>query len=86
VQFGILARAAENRALTTYTDNVRLLEGLQEDGFMSKADAQVLTTAYCTYRDVGHKRVLQGENVIINEVEVADLSQQVERIWHYIMG
>ncbi len=86
VQFGILARAAKNSVLTTYTDNVRLLEGLQEDGFMSKADAQVLTTAYCTYRDVGHKRVLQGENVIINEVEVADLSQQVERIWHYIMG
>ena len=86
VQFGILARAAENRALTTYTDNVRLLEGLQEDGFVSKEDAQVLTTAYCTYRDVGHKRVLQGENVIINEAEVAVLSQQVEWIWRELLG
>ena len=86
VQFGILARAAENPTLTTYTDNVRLLEGLQEDGFISKADAEVLTTAYCTYRDVGHKRVLQGENVIINEAEVSGLSQQVEQIWKHVMG
>ena len=31
VQFGILARAAKNKTLTTYTDNVRLLDGLQEE-------------------------------------------------------
>ncbi len=86
VQFGVLARAAENPALTTYTDNVRLLEGLQKDGFISKEAAQILTTAYCTYRDVGHKRVLQGENVIINEAEVAVLSQQVEWIWRELLG
>ena len=46
----------------------------------------MLTTAYCTYRDVGHKRVLQGENVIINEAEVAVLSQQVEWIWRELLG
>ena len=51
VQFGVLARAAKNEALTTYTDNVRLLEGLQEDGFMSKTEAETLKAAYCTYRD-----------------------------------
>ena len=51
VQFGILDQAAINVALTTYTDNVRLLEGLQQQGFMSKADAETLKAAYCTYRD-----------------------------------
>ncbi|MEI8208363.1 MAG: bifunctional [glutamate--ammonia ligase]-adenylyl-L-tyrosine phosphorylase/[glutamate--ammonia-ligase] adenylyltransferase [Methylococcales bacterium] len=86
VQFGILARAAKNLTLTTYTDNVRLLEGLQEDGFISKEVAKTLVAAYCTYRDVGHKRVLQGENIIINEAEVAGLSRQVELIWHKVMG
>jgi glutamate-ammonia-ligase adenylyltransferase len=85
VQFGILARAAKNEALTTYTDNVRLLEGLQEDGFMSKIEAETLKAAYCTYRDYGHKQVLQGERAVINEAEVVEMSKQVEQIWQDFM-
>ena len=85
VQFGVLAQAAKNAALTTYTDNVRLLEGLQEDGFMSKTEAEILKTAYCTYRDHGHKLVLQGERAVINEAEVVEMSKQVEQIWQDFM-
>ncbi|MDD2660300.1 MAG: bifunctional [glutamate--ammonia ligase]-adenylyl-L-tyrosine phosphorylase/[glutamate--ammonia-ligase] adenylyltransferase [Methylococcales bacterium] len=85
VQFGVLARSAKNEALTAYTDNVRLLEGLQDDGFMSKTDAETLKAAYCTYRDFGHKQVLQGERTVINEAEVVELSRQVEQIWHDFM-
>ncbi|MFA5920559.1 MAG: bifunctional [glutamate--ammonia ligase]-adenylyl-L-tyrosine phosphorylase/[glutamate--ammonia-ligase] adenylyltransferase [Methylococcaceae bacterium] len=85
VQFGVLARAAKNEALTTYTDNVRLLEGLQEDGFMSKTETETLKAAYCTYRDTGHKLVLQGERAVINEAEVVEMSKQVEQIWHDFM-
>ncbi|MEI7995918.1 MAG: hypothetical protein WCH01_13550, partial [Methylococcaceae bacterium] len=83
--FGILARAAKNETLTTYTDNVRLLEGLQEDRFMSQTEAETLKSAYCTYRDTGHKLVLQGERTVINEAEVLELSMQVGQIWHDFM-
>ena len=72
-------------ALTTYTDNVRLLEGLQQQGFMSKADVETLKAAYCTYRDFGHKQVLQGDKAVIAEAEVAKMSAQVEQIWHDYM-
>ena len=85
VQFGVLALAAKNEALTTYTDNVRLLEALQQDGFMSKMDAEALKAAYCTYRDTGHKLVLQGERAVINEIEVVGMRKQVEQIWHDFM-
>jgi glutamate-ammonia-ligase adenylyltransferase len=85
VQFSVLARAAQNEALTAYTDNVRLLEGLQEDGFMSKTESETLKSAYCTYRDFGHKQVLQGERAVINEAEVLEMSRQVEQIWHDFM-
>ncbi|WP_432743004.1 bifunctional [glutamate--ammonia ligase]-adenylyl-L-tyrosine phosphorylase/[glutamate--ammonia-ligase] adenylyltransferase [Methylobacter sp. G7] len=85
VQFGVLDQAAFNVALTTYTDNVRLLEGLQQQGFMSQADAETLKNAYCTYRDFGHKQVLQGDKAVIAEVEVAKISAQVEQIWHEYM-
>ena len=71
--------------MTTYTDNVRLLDGLQEDGFMSLAQAETLKAAYCTYRDTGHKRVLQGERAVIDTAEVHELSEQVERIWREFM-
>jgi len=82
VQFGVLDQAAKNVALTTYTDNVRLLEGLQQQGFISKADEQILKNAYCAYRDFGHKLVLQGDKAVIAEADVAKMSTQVERIWH----
>jgi [glutamine synthetase] adenylyltransferase / [glutamine synthetase]-adenylyl-L-tyrosine phosphorylase len=85
VQFGVLAQSAKNEALTTYTDNVRLLDGLQDDGFMSKIEAETLKAAYCTYRDTGHKLVLQGARAVVNEAEVAEMSKQVEQIWHDFM-
>jgi glutamate-ammonia-ligase adenylyltransferase len=85
VQFGVLDQAALNVALTTYTDNVRLLEGLQQQGFISKTDEQILKNAYCTYRDFGHKQVLQGDKAVIAEAEVAKMSARVERIWHDYM-
>jgi [glutamine synthetase] adenylyltransferase / [glutamine synthetase]-adenylyl-L-tyrosine phosphorylase len=85
VQFGVLANAAKHATLTTYTDNVRLLEGLAEHGFISPIDAENLRTAYCTYRDVGHKQVLQGDKAVIDEIEVDGLRKQVEGIWHKVM-
>lgn len=84
-QFGVLDQAALNPALTTYTDNVRLLEGLQAQGFMSEDDAKLLKAAYCTYRDFGHKQVLQGDKAVIAEAEVAKISAGVERIWRGYM-
>ena len=85
VQFGILARAAKNKTLTTYTDNVRLLDALQEDGFISKTDAETLRAAYCTYRDMGHKLILQGERTLVNTAEVLELSNKVGQIWNDFM-
>jgi glutamate-ammonia-ligase adenylyltransferase len=85
VQFGVLDQAAKNPALTTYTDNIRLLEGLQQQGFMSQDQAETLKTAYCSYRDAGHKRILQGDKAVIAEAEVAKVSAEVERIWREYM-
>ncbi|MFI3219948.1 MAG: hypothetical protein QX189_12625, partial [Methylococcales bacterium] len=77
--------AAEHPSLTTYTDNVRLLEGLQAHGIISQHAADTLKVAYCAYRDRGHKQVLQGDKAVIAETEVTDLRVQVEQIWQEIM-
>lgn len=85
VQFGILAEAAHYPDLTTYTDNVRLLEGLAAHNIISLETANILKAAYCAYRDMGHKQVLQGDKTIIDEDQVADLRTQVDEIWQEIM-
>lgn len=86
VQFGVLAHAATSTALTQYTDNVRLLANLQTQGFISEHDAKTLTTAYCAYRDAGHKRVLQGNKAIIHAQEFVELREQVTHIWQKIFN
>lgn len=85
VQFMILANAAKQAALTTYTDNVRQLELLAKHQFISENDATIMKTAFCAFRDFGHKQVLQGDNAVIDKSEVEELQQRVERIWHNIM-
>jgi glutamate-ammonia-ligase adenylyltransferase len=85
VQFGILANADNFSELTTYTDNVRLLESLQTQNVMSEIDASVLKKAYCAYRDAGHKRVLQGDKAIIEAENFVDLREKVTKIWQIIM-
>jgi glutamate-ammonia-ligase adenylyltransferase len=85
VQYSILAEAATHPSLTTYTDNVRLLEGLAHHNIISQHTATTLKAAYCAYRDMGHKQVLQGDTAVIDEAEVADLRVRVEQIWLIIM-
>jgi len=82
VQFLILAYASEKNGLTTYTDNVRLLETLSQHDCISDTKADVLTKAYCEYRDYGHHQVLQGERAIARIDDFVDTRAKVEQIWH----
>jgi glutamate-ammonia-ligase adenylyltransferase len=85
VQFGVLSQAAKHPSLTTYSDNIRQLDGLAETGFLARDDAESLKAAYCAYRDYGHKQVLQDDRAVIDQAEVASLSEKVGRLWHRIM-
>ena len=85
VQFGILAESANNQELSTYTDTVRLLEGLKKQGFINEQDANILKKAYCSYRDYGHHQILQGQSATANEDEFTDLRVEVIRIWQAFM-
>ncbi len=85
VQFGILAETFRNHALATYTDNVRLLEGLAKHGFISRDDASILKKAYCSYRDYGHRQVLQGEVPLASEQEFSEFRAEVDRMWNGFM-
>ncbi|MDO9104739.1 MAG: bifunctional [glutamate--ammonia ligase]-adenylyl-L-tyrosine phosphorylase/[glutamate--ammonia-ligase] adenylyltransferase [Methylovulum sp.] len=85
VQFGVLALTATHPSLAVYTDNVRLLESLEAQGFIAHETAATLKAAYCAYRDYGHKQVLQGDTVVIDEADVTETRARVEHIWCELM-
>lgn len=85
VQFSILDQAAKNESLVTYTDNVRLLDGLSRHGFMPEDVADQLKQAYCAFRDYGHKQALQDDQAVVSADEFAETRARVERIWHDYM-
>jgi len=85
VQFLVLAHAADHPDLTVYTDKIRLLESLSHHGLLPWATADSLKTAYCQYRDLGHKLALQGEPTVVDETEVMPMKAEVTRIWRELM-
>lgn len=86
VQYGILAESQHHPDLSYYTDNVRLLAGLQQQGFIPAEDADLLKQAYCAYRDFGHHQVLQDHPALADANQFAELREQVQRIWHTFMN
>ena len=85
VQFLILANAQKISDLSEFTDNVRQLEALARHGIISQTEADTLKTAFCTYRDIGHKQVLQGDKALIDVEELAGLREMVQSIWERII-
>lgn len=58
-QYLVLRYAHTKPKLTRWSDNVRILEGLAQNGIMDEQEAQALTTAYTTLRDELHHLALQ---------------------------
>ena len=59
-QYLVLGYAAEQPALTRWSDNVRIFELMAQYDLMPEAEAQALTKAYVTLRDALHHRALQS--------------------------
>lgn len=58
-QYLVLRYAHEKPKLTRWSDNVRILELLAQNGIMDEQEAQALTVAYTTLRDELHHLALQ---------------------------
>ncbi|MCK5353500.1 MAG: bifunctional [glutamate--ammonia ligase]-adenylyl-L-tyrosine phosphorylase/[glutamate--ammonia-ligase] adenylyltransferase, partial [Methyloprofundus sp.] len=85
VQFMVLANAEQNQQLVKFTDNIRILDTLQNCGLITDQDAQILKQAYCAYRDRGHRQVLLGDRVVIEAQAFTEMRSQVTAIWKKMM-
>lgn len=85
VQFAVLARSHEFPDLTRWSDNIRILESLEESGVISAEDTEFLTRAYKNYRSVGHRLQLQKLPVVVEASEFAVEREQVMAVWDRLL-
>ena len=60
VQYLVLREAGQHPALLSYTDNLRILDALEQEGLLSLADRKLLREAYLAYRTAVHFEALGG--------------------------
>ncbi|MDQ7091358.1 MAG: bifunctional [glutamate--ammonia ligase]-adenylyl-L-tyrosine phosphorylase/[glutamate--ammonia-ligase] adenylyltransferase [Methylococcales bacterium] len=86
VQFGVLSHSSAYFELTQNTDNINLIKKLETHHFFTAKQAEVLTSAYCHYRDYGHRQVLQGHKAVTKEAIFTEEREFVGKLWTALMG
>ncbi|WP_109513503.1 bifunctional [glutamate--ammonia ligase]-adenylyl-L-tyrosine phosphorylase/[glutamate--ammonia-ligase] adenylyltransferase [Pseudomonas ovata] len=81
VQYAALAWSREHPQLLRHTDNIRILEGLEEARLLPGADAGLLREAYKAYRSAAHRQALQKQAGVVGGDQFHDQRREVMRIW-----
>ncbi|MBN1007946.1 bifunctional [glutamate--ammonia ligase]-adenylyl-L-tyrosine phosphorylase/[glutamate--ammonia-ligase] adenylyltransferase [Amphritea pacifica] len=82
VQYSALAHSHRYPQLIEYTDNIRILDAMEQVGVIPADDAETLREAYKKYRSVGHRQVLQNRSGPVSPDELEDCREAVIRIWN----
>ena len=81
VQFAVLNWAQQYPELTTYTDNIRILESLAQVKLLSAEIAQALRETYISYRAMGHRLTLQNQPLQVSDEYFVQERAQVNQLW-----
>ncbi|MDO3387406.1 bifunctional [glutamate--ammonia ligase]-adenylyl-L-tyrosine phosphorylase/[glutamate--ammonia-ligase] adenylyltransferase [Gilvimarinus sp. SDUM040013] len=86
VQYAVLAWAHKAPALTRYTDNIRILETLEQEALLPGEVVSQLIDAYKAYRSTGHRLALQRQEVVLQGDDAfAQEREQVTGHWRQLM-
>ncbi len=86
VQYLILREANSHPALCKFSDNIRLLQSLQEEGLIEADWKERLTTAYRLLRAAHHRLSLQEKAGLISTHELSAERNFVIEAWERVMG
>ncbi|MBA4503631.1 bifunctional [glutamate--ammonia ligase]-adenylyl-L-tyrosine phosphorylase/[glutamate--ammonia-ligase] adenylyltransferase [Marinobacterium marinum] len=86
VQYLVLRHAAECPALMRWTDNIRILAGIEAEGLLLSDEVELLREAYKAYRAAGHRQTLQNLASVLGEDEVQGYRKGVAAIWKRVLG
>jgi glutamate-ammonia-ligase adenylyltransferase len=85
VQYAVLRWAAAHPELTTWTDNIRLLETLTEAGLWSESVGSDLSEAYKALRAAYHRHALQDAAGLVADDQLVAERERVVAIWQQVM-
>jgi glutamate-ammonia-ligase adenylyltransferase len=85
VQFLVLNYASQYPELYQFTDNIRILDAVENVGLLEEKETEILREAYKAYRAVGHKQSMQDLSNTISASEMKDLREAVATIWQTVM-
>ena len=82
-QYLVLAYGHEHpKALTRWSDNIRILESAVEVELLEEDEARRLKTAYCTIRDRGHRLSLSDQPGLLPDTELTQEREWVVASWN----
>ncbi|BAP78062.1 MULTISPECIES: bifunctional [glutamate--ammonia ligase]-adenylyl-L-tyrosine phosphorylase/[glutamate--ammonia-ligase] adenylyltransferase [Stutzerimonas] len=81
VQYAALAWSHQHPQLLRYTDNIRILDGLEQAGLMTGDEVRLLQDAYKAYRAAAHRQSLQKLPGVVSGDQFHDERRAVMRIW-----
>jgi len=85
VQFIVLAESAVHPQLTTWSDNIRILQDVQGQQLLSKEDTMKLIEIYQSYRSVGHRAQLQNNSLSVSIDQLTEERESVIEIWDKVL-
>lgn len=85
VQYACLRWAPIHQVLTAYTDNLRLLDLLQDLALMPREDCRVLRDAYFAYRAEVHRCALQEVDGLVAADALVRERAAVAAVWQRLM-
>ena len=81
VQYAALAWSWQHPGLLQFTDNIRILEGLERAGLIASEDVRFLQEAYKAYRAAAHRLALQKQPGVVGGDRFHEERRGVMRIW-----
>jgi [glutamine synthetase] adenylyltransferase / [glutamine synthetase]-adenylyl-L-tyrosine phosphorylase len=81
VQYAALAWSRQYPELLEFTDNIRILEGLERVGLLPGEDARLLQDIYKAYRSAAHRQALQKQPGVVAGDQFQEQRRDVTRIW-----
>jgi glutamate-ammonia-ligase adenylyltransferase len=85
VQFLVLAYAHQYPKLSTFSDNLRILEAISEAKLLSQKEVDGLLEAYKVYRSKYHRVALQKQKPLVASSCYQAQREVVESIWNRLM-
>ncbi len=81
VQYAALAWSRQHPELVRYTDNIRILDGLEQASLLAGDEVRLLQEAYKAYRSAAHRQALQKQPGVVRGDQFHAERQGVTRIW-----